>query len=366
MIKSPNELSQFGEGEKMAQKLLESSALSTFCGSMATMLSAGIQTDEAALMLSENRERSHFQDVCHTMYEHLVEGESFYSSMKATGAFPRYAMDMAATGERSGHLEQVLRNLEIYYDEEDRLFTKLRSSVGYPAALLVIMSVILAFTVIVILPVFSDVYSNMAGSLAGASFLSVGVSTTIGWVALIVMVVCAVAALLLTFATRNESGRERVMHLLERVPMTKQAMYQLALSRFTAALATLVSSGVNEEESMERAIETVDHNRLRPRLETAVASMVDLDNPRSLTQAIAEKNVFEPLYARMLNVGMRSGNTDETLVQLSNTFFDDAVVQIDRALDNIEPLIAAFLTIAVGATLVAVMLPLIGIMGSIG
>lgn len=350
----------------MAQKLLESSALSTFCGSMATMLSAGIQTDEAALMLSENRERSHFQDVCHRMYERLVAGDSFAKSMESTGAFPRYAVDMAATGERSGHLERVLRNLELYYDEEDRLFAKLRSSVGYPAALLCIMSVILAFTVVVILPVFSDVYNNMAGSLASGSFSSVGLSTIIGWVALIVMVVCAIVALLLTLSTRTENGRQRVMGLLANVPKTRQAMYQLALSRFTAALATLVSSGITEEEAMSRAVDTVDHERLRKRLDKAAQSMSDLDNPRSLTQAISEKGIFEPLYARMLNVGMRSGNTDETLARLSDTFFDDAVVQIDRALDSIEPLLAAFLTIAVGATLIAVMLPLIGIMSSIG
>ena len=39
----------------MAQELLESGALSAFCGSMATMIRAGIQTDEAVLMLGENR-----------------------------------------------------------------------------------------------------------------------------------------------------------------------------------------------------------------------------------------------------------------------------------------------------------------------
>ena len=350
----------------MAQKLLESSALSTFCGSMATMFSAGIQTDEATLMLAENRERSRFQAVCHRLYEHVVAGESLAQAMSKTGAFPRYAVDMVATGERSGHIEQVLRNLEVYYDEEDRLFAKLRSSVGYPAALLVIMSVILAFTVVIILPVFSDVYANMAGSLATGSYSSVTLSVTIGWIALIVMVVCAVIALVLAAATSSAQGRERVMRLLEHIPQTKQAMYQLALSRFTAALATLVSSGVTDEESMARAIATVDHPRLRDKLKAAAASMADLNNPRSLVQAISEFNVFDPLYARMLNVGMRSGNTDVTLSQLSSTFFDDAVVQIDRALDNIEPLLAAFLTVAVGATLIAVMLPLIGIMSSIG
>ena len=156
------------------------------------------------------------------------------------------------------------------------------------------------------------------------------------------------------------------MDLLSHIPQTRQALYQLALSRFTSALATLVASGIEDEEAMRRAIETVDQKRLRRRLQRAAASMGDVDNPRTLVQAITEFRIFDPLYARMLAVGMRSGHTDVTLTRLSSTFFDDAVVQIDRAFDNIEPILAALLTVAVGATLVAVMLPLIGIMTSIG
>ena len=72
----------------MAKTLLESSALSAFCGSVATMLSAGIQTEEAVLMLAGNRERSRFQEVCNIMYENLVAGETFSQAMKATEGFP--------------------------------------------------------------------------------------------------------------------------------------------------------------------------------------------------------------------------------------------------------------------------------------
>ena len=350
----------------MARNMLESSAISAFCGSIATMLSAGIQTEEAALMLAENRERSRFQEVCRTIYDHLIAGEAFATAMEKSGGFPKYAVDMTRTGERSGHLEQVLRNLEVYYDEEDRMFTKLRSSVGYPAALLVIMSVILFFTVTAILPVFSGVYESMTGSLAGGSFVSVNASFIIGCIAFVVTVVCAIGALVLSFSTRTEAGRHRVMRLLERIPLTRGAMKQLALARFTAALATLVSSGVTSEEAMARAVETVDHAELKAQLLAAADTMIDIDNPRSLAQALGKGEIFEPLYARMLSVGMRSGSTDQVLSQLSTTFFDDAVAQIDRAIDHVEPLTAALLTIAVGATLIAVMLPLVGIMNSIG
>lgn len=350
----------------MRKEMLESSAISAFCGSIATMLSAGIQTEEAALMLAENREHSRFQEVCRDVYDRLVDGDNFATAMEKSKGFPKYALDMVRTGESAGRLEQVLRNMEVYYDEEDRMFAKLRSSVGYPAALLVIMTVILGFTVAVILPVFASVYDNLAGSLAGGSFASVNVSMVIGWIALVVMAACAILALVITFMTHSETGRHRVMRMLEHFGMTKNAMRQLALARFTAALATLVASGVTSEDAMERAIETVEHAELKKQLREASDTMIDLDNPRSLAQALGKSGVLEPLYARMLNVGMRSGSTDEVLAQLSNTFFDDALVQIDDALDRVEPFTAALLTIAVGATLVAVMLPLVGIMNSIG
>ena len=167
----------------MAKPKLDSAGISLFCESVAMMLPAGIQTDEAVGMLSEDIGDVALQATCESVYGRLCAGDTLAVAMKASGAFPRYAVDMVGVGEASGRLEEVLRSLGVYYDEEDRLFAKIRSSVGYPAALLCIMSIILAFTVIIILPVFEDVYVSMAGSLIDGSSGAVGVSVAIGWVA---------------------------------------------------------------------------------------------------------------------------------------------------------------------------------------
>ena len=68
----------------------------------------------------------------------------------------------------------------------------------------------------------------------------------------------------------------------------------------------------------------------------------------------------------MLVVGTRSGSMETVLASLSDTFFDDSIARIDGLIDSVEPTLAAFLTVSVGATLIAVILPLVGIMGSIG
>lgn len=350
----------------MANKLLESGAISAFCGSVATMLSAGVQTEEAVHLLTENREGSYFKDVCDKTCAELVAGSGLADAMDATGAFPAYAVNMVRVGEASGRTDRVLRSLSSYYGAENRMFAKLQSSVGYPAAMLSVMAVVLAFTVVVILPVFQNVYADIAGSLTSGSFSSVSASLAIGWIAFAVVLTAALAALVLAARIRSEAGRIKVIKLFEKLPATHDALYQLALSRFTGALSAFVASGVHDERAMEQAAKTLDHAELAEKVEAARASMADTDNPRSLAQAISENQVFEPVYSRMLLVGTRSGSTDEVLSSLSDVFFDDAAARVDAVLDVVEPLLAVFLTIAVSATLIAVMMPLVGIMGSIG
>lgn len=350
----------------MADKLLESSAIGAFCGSISTMLTAGVQIEEAVHLLAENREESYFKDVCDQTYSHLISGGGLADAMEATGAFPPYAVSMVRVGEASGRTDRVLRSLARYYGSESRMFAKLQTAVGYPAALLCIMSMILAFTVVVILPTFTKVYSDIAGSLTSGSFGSVGVSMVVGWIAFAVVLAATIAVLVLAAMARHESGRIKVVKLLEKLPATSKALYQLALSRFTSALAAYIASGVHEEQALERAAQTVDHAELSKKISAAHASMTNLDNPRSLPQAIAENQIFEPVYARMLLVGTRSGSADDALGSLSDVFFDDATMQIDSLVDTVEPMLAVFLTIAVSATLIAVMMPLVGIMSSIG
>ena len=85
-----------------------------------------------------------------------------------------------------------------------------------------------------------------------------------------------------------------------------------------------------------------------------------------LAGAVGAEKLFEPLYARMLLGGARAGSLEKTLGRLAELFSRDADEQVDRLIDCIEPALAGFLTVAVGVTLLAAMLPLIGILGGIG
>lgn len=345
---------------------LTSADVSVFCEGMAMMLAAGIQVDEALSLLDVRRGNARLSSVCDAAYRIVSNGQGLAAAMEQTQAFPRHAVDMVAIGERTGRLEQTLRRLMLYYDEESRVFSKVRTAVGYPAALLCVMAVIIAFTVWVVLPVFVDVYESLAGSLTAGSSASIAASIAIGWVALAVTIIGAALTVAAVIASRTPRGNASLIKLLERLPLTRNAMEKLALSRFTLALSTYISSGVNDDVALSESIQTVEHPRIRARAEQALQFMQDPERGLGLSAALAESNLMDALYSRMLIIGARTGSAENVLAGLGETFFNEATDSIDRVIDSVEPLLAALLTIAVGATLLAIMLPLIGIMGSIG
>lgn len=340
--------------------------VSRFCEGMAIMLSSGIQVDEALGLLGAQHDGSPLSAACSKAYEIASEGAGLTDSLKATGAFPPHALGIMAVGERSGRLEQSLRHLMRYYDEESRMFSKLRTAVGYPAALLCVMTVIVAFTAWVVLPVFVSVYEGLAGSLTAGSSGSIAASIAIGWVALVITLAGAIATVSAAVASRTPRGNAAMLRFLARFPLTRNAMRKQALSRFLLVLSTHIASGAHDDAALAETIESTDHPDIRSRAEKALELVIDPERGMSLTAAMAQVGMMDDTHSRMLAICARTGGLDNALSDLGEDLFDESVEDIDRVIDGVEPALAALLTITVGATLMSVMLPLIGIMGSIG
>ena len=162
---------------------------------------------------------------------------------------------------------------------------------------------------------------------------------------------------------------DRQGHWRDLMPQARELRLELGcgkggfLARLASALSLFLASGVDADTALTAASDMVEHQGLRAQLQ---ACHEEMQKGKGLSTALFEQKVFEPLYGRMLISGARSGQADTVLARLSQLFTQDAQAAMDALIDSIEPILAAFLTLAVGVTLLAVMLPLIGILGSIG
>ena len=83
-------------------------------------------------------------------------------------------------------------------------------------------------------------------------------------------------------------------------------------------------------------------------------------------EALGATKIFPPLFVHMLALGNRTGELDSVMRRVSRLYEEEVDVSLRRITGIVEPLLVTLLSVVVGSILLSVMLPLIGIMSSIG
>ena len=346
----------------MARKL-DNLGVSAFCESMAMMIQSGIQTDEAVSLLhTGHRDGGMLEQGLGAMKSGLEEGKSLSAVMEECGIFPQYCLQMVKAGESSGRLEDVLFRLSRYYTEQKTITDKLKNAITYPAAMLVLIIAVLIVMLTMVLPAFTDVYNNLTGSLASSSYRYIRWAYVFSWAALVIMglLACALLAGLLLWNTKH---RPIVEKLLQKIPATRAILENMGMFRFTSALATFLASGEMQDIAVLNSIGMTDCAPVEEKLKKCVSRM---EEGHSFAQAAYDEELFEPVYGRMLLAGERSGNMENVLQRLTGLLEDNCGNLVDRLVGVVDPLLSGVLMVTVGLSLLSVMLPLIGMMNSVG
>ncbi|MBQ2227546.1 MAG: type II secretion system F family protein, partial [Firmicutes bacterium] len=297
-------------------KQLDHMGVSAFCESMGMMIRSGIQVDEAVDLLQHGRTKTGgvLESGLAVIKEHVDNGEGLAAAMKASGIFPDYALQMVEAGETSGKLEGILFRLARYYADQKTISEKLKNAVTYPAVMILLIIVLLAVMIRMVLPSFSAVYERLTGSLAASSYGYVRWAYVFCWIALIALVIIA-AALLIGYRMWKGGKRESVEALLRKSPVCASILENMAMFRFTSALATFIASGDMQDEAVEKSIPMADYGPVKTRLDRVYAEMQE---GHSIAQAAYDEELFEPTYGRMLLAGERSGNLENVLERLTD------------------------------------------------
>ncbi len=348
----------------MAVKELGNLAVSIFCRNMSMLISAGIDAEESVGLLADDAAANDFRDAAKAVQNKMLTGQPQLSAaMLESGYFPTHACKMLAAGEKTGKSENVLKSLADYYESRDRLARKMKSAVNYPMILLLLTAAILILLLVRVLPVFTNVYRSLAGGLTTSAYIYLRIAYVVGTIALVLAIVFG-GFLLLTARTVKGNGADgSSVGLLAKFGPAKDAISRLSLAHFTQVLHLFVASGADVDTSITAAQELVSDPVTRAKVDEVRRHMKE-DNV-GLSRAIYDKGLFEPLYARLFMSAVKAGQTEQMLGKLASSFSLEADEAVDSLIDSIEPVISAFLTIAVGIVLLSTMIPLIGILGAV-
>ena len=130
------------------------------------------------------------------------------------------------------------------------------------------------------------------------------------------------------------------------------------ISRFTRTLGTLVTSGVPILQALNITKETSGNAVIS----SAISKIHDaVREGESIVRPMEASGVFPPMVISMVDVGEETGQLPEMLLKVADLYDDEVDNAVAGLTSLMEPIMIVFLAVVVGSIVIALFLPLIGI-----
>lgn len=336
---------------------------SMFCEQVALILKSGIPLYDGIQTLCDSYADSRYAATFHAIHVKVQETGNLYEAVKEAGVFPPYMVEMVRIGEAAGKLDDVMSALAAYYAREAKIRSAIRNAIIYPVVLVLLMAVVIGVLVSQVLPIFERVFRNLGTEMTASMTAVMNFGLITGRVVLVLLAVMLIA-LLVGFILYRTGHGQAVMRLARRVfPPARRVMEKTAAGRFASVLSMMMTAGFPIAEAIDMTPSVLTDEETRQKVETISREV--REEGKELPQAIIDSHIFEPIYAKMIQVGYYAGQMDHVLTYLSDIYEDEIDDGIRRIVGLIEPTLVAILAIIIGGILLAVMLPLASIMSSI-
>jgi general secretion pathway protein F len=332
-----------------------------FSMELVSLLDAGLNLVEALQTLAEKERRAEGQEVLSAILAAIHRGEPFSQAVAAQPRHfsPLYVATIKAA-ERTGNVREALGRYIAYQEELERVRKKIVSASIYPAILMAVGALVLAFLMFYVVPRFAGVY-NDTSSLPFFSKLLLGFGSFVGNNA--VVLAAAFAGLIggAAWALSRADVRSWLNQQLWRVPALGSRMKVYQLARLYRTAAMLLRAGIPAVRALDMVRDLLAAH-LRSQLMKA-KRMIEEGHPMSA--ALGSAGLATPVAARMMLVGERSGDMGGMLAQIARFHDEEVARTIDWFTKAFEPVLMAVLGLAIGGVVVLMYMPIFELAGSI-
>lgn len=348
----------------MSKKMLTNSEISAFCMGLSLLIHSGVGVGDGLALLAEEETDGEYRDMLKELSESADSGVSLAEAVKTSGRFPGYVCGLLEVGEKSGRTEEALSALARYYEDRARLDHQIKTALLYPAILLVIMLAVIAVLLIRVLPVFNEVYAYLGASLTGIAGGLLSLGRALDAAMPVLLVILGIVVVLIILFAAVPAFREKLTGFWRRRMGDKGVSKKINTACFAQSLSMGLSSGLPLEEALSLAGSLLDD------VPAAKARCEDcqkrIEGGESLSAAMKASGALPNTECRLLELGLRSGTGDAAMEQIARRLSEESEIALEESVARVEPALVMVTSALVGIILLAVMLPLMNIMTSIG
>ncbi|MBL4843995.1 MAG: type II secretion system F family protein [Planctomycetes bacterium] len=324
---------------------------------LATLLKAGINLVDGITSVIQQVNDKHLDGVLRQVREDLKGGVSFGDSLaQHPELFDALYVNMVRAGEASGALDDVLSRLAGFLQAQSKMKNRVSAALAYPMIMCVMGGGVVAFLLAFVVPKIVKVVLKKGGNLPVPTKILITIQDLfLGWWWLALIIVILVWLAYMAYVSTEKGAMARDTYKLK-IPIVGDLFRKQSVSRFAHTFATLLRSGVQATDCLKILANIVDNRLLGKTLADVrerILEGTDISTP------LKKSKIFPPVVGDMIAIGEESGQLEELLERIAETYDEEVEITTQKATSLIEPLIIVAMAFVVGFIVLAIVLPLV-------
>jgi type IV pilus assembly protein PilC len=342
-------------GMPMRRNKLKAGAFLIFNQQFLTLMKAGLPILTALDLLIKRQRDKYLLQLLENVRERVKGGELLSDAFAAQHVFPKMYTTTLMAGEKSGNMEEVLSRYIMYQRLVQTFRKKLLVSLVYPALLVSVVTIMLAFLITYVVPKFADLFQNMGAELPAITVIMLAIGLNAQKYAWAVILVLVAGIFLLWRWKQSDRGAETIDKLLLKMPLVGEIRLKYQVANFSRILATLLQGGLPLVPAMETAGASMSSRQILLGVLTASERVRE---GQSLARSLEAEKIFPDLAVEMLEVGESTGALPAMLSSVAEFYEEDVQTALGAAMALIEPLILIVMAVFVGGILISLYMPI--------
>ncbi|MEA2571826.1 MAG: type pilus assembly protein PilC [Acidobacteriota bacterium] len=338
--------------------------IAIFTRQFSVMIDAGLPLVQCIEILGGQQENKNFKRALVQIRQDVESGSSLADSMrKHPKIFNDLYTNMVAAGEAGGILDTILQRLAQYIEKSVKLNGQVKSAMIYPVAVISIACIVVAVILWKVIPVFAALFKGLGAELPLPTVIVIALSNFIAdyWWLIIGVITGTIYALRRYHETYK--GKRVLDGIVLKMPILGMLMRKIAVARFCRTLSTLTASGVPILDGLQITARTAGNSIVE---DAIMATRKSVEEGKTISEPLADTDVFPSMVVQMIAVGEQTGALDTMLSKIADFYEDEVDTAVAGLMKLLEPVLIAFLGVAIGGIVIAMYMPMFTLIGQIG
>ncbi len=323
---------------------------------LATLLKANISLVDALNAVGDQVEQPTLKEAIFDIKTMVNEGSTFHKGLaKYPKIFNFVYVTMVEAGEASGTLDVILLRLAEFTEAENELNSKVKSATLYPIIMFVFVSLMLGVMFVFVIPKMQAIFESAEMTLPWYTQIVIGISGFMVNYWYVAIGFVFFSSLIYKNWKNSPGGSKQYDAIVLKLPVVGKIARLVAVSRFTRTLATLLQGGVPMLQAMDIVKNVVGNQILAAAIEDA---RNNISEGESIAAPLRRSEQFPPIVTHMVAIGEKTGDLENMLSQISDSYDFQVKTQIAGLTALLEPFMIIMMGGVIGAIVFSIMIPM--------